>query len=513
MELDKIKYIIKDEYDSDKSYNNKFDLIDTLTKIINTKILIIDLKTTGLPQTKKNKKYYEPYDIEKYDSSRIIEISYMYKKYFNYNLIEDSEIKTFTRKPTDFHEISEECVQLHDITFKFAQKHGTAMSKILEKLFVIFEECDYVVCSNASLDINILLSEIWRVSITNEEYKITYKSLQFILDKKKYICIKELEEISHDKIISELFKIKNYDGIKKTVIILRNLYLNKCIWNTIFNIADNFYDMEQKIKIKNNYLKLNILNFNVLTSLPDNKIGMSENQIIELTRIKTHIDILCLQECENILSDKFSNYKMIYSQSHCGYTYLLINIELNPLFEETYLKKGIIISKVKTTEGILILGSIHLHPSDKDKDEDEDMKIRKKQIKNIQKWIKLNNYDTYPIIIGGDTNMKDIENNVIQDSIFDDVYCENSNNDYNTYPNKKIEYDKTRTIVNKIKNKFRFDRFLTVNCDFTQIKTVNTFDSDHLMILSVGQIDISKMKDHIQSNSKNIKDSESSSNN
>jgi hypothetical protein len=188
-----------DKLNNDKLDDNKTDLIDadTLTKIINKKVLIIDLKTTGIPENNQNN--FDPIDLKKYDSSRIIGITYMYTDNFDYELIRDVKIKKYIRKPTDFNKIVE-FPKNSKITLEIANKYQKTMTTILnDGLFDILEECDYIIGNNVLIDINILLSELWRISTTiDKEYKITYDSLQNILNNNNYISIDTFSDRIYD---------------------------------------------------------------------------------------------------------------------------------------------------------------------------------------------------------------------------------------------------------------------------------------------------------------------------
>lgn len=244
------------------------------------------------------------------------------------------------------------------------------------------------------------------------------------------------------------------------------------------NICNIYNDLITNIVVDVNCINLKILSFNVYKT--ENKNGISIQQQKYLNN--SGADIMCLQECDDQTEKLFIEYKTIKIESHQGFIYLLVNNKLEPNFENLYMEKGIIVSKVNTNKGILILGSMHLYPSYGNSE------FRENQLKNAIKWIRDNKYKTYPIVIGGDTNMRDNENYFVTKSIFDDIYF-NSENEYCTWPNRELKGIK---LIDNTGN-FRFDRIFVRNCNFPKMKILNTFDSDHLMILSVGQINLQNM--------------------
>ena len=87
-----------------------------------------------------------------------------------------------------------------------------------------------------------------------------------------------------------------------------------------------------------------------------------------------------------------------------------------------------------------------------------------------------------PIILGGDTNMKDDENF----NFFDDIYLKNNNNKnyYTTYPNRNFTDNRVQFTP---RNNFRYDRFLIKNCKSIpdSFETVSNLNSDHLAIKTI----------------------------
>ena len=79
-----------------------------------------------------------------------------------------------------------------------------------------------------------------------------------------------------------------------------------------------------------------------------------------------------------------------------------------------------------------------------------------------------------PIILGGDTNMTEDENYIIE--LYDLIDC---TDDYYSYPNRNCLDPRINFIP---KNNFRYDRFLIKNCEANDLKTIPNNSSDHLAI-------------------------------
>jgi len=82
-------------------------IMDNIKNLIGKNVIIFDLETSGLPTRKPyfttgEDQYYEPTDLSKYDSCRIVSIAYAYIKNFDYNTLNECIIKSYIRKPLDF---------------------------------------------------------------------------------------------------------------------------------------------------------------------------------------------------------------------------------------------------------------------------------------------------------------------------------------------------------------------------------------------------------------------------
>jgi hypothetical protein len=220
---------------------------------------------------------------------------------------------------------------------------------------------------------------------------------------------------------------------------------------------------------------LNILAYNLF-------MGEDEEQIKYIK--ENDFDILFLSETSNDIDKKLDNYISDKVESHCGYTYLGINKKIKIEILNIFKSAGIVIihlkmncNEMKTNEmkiNELIICSIHLTPYKKN------AKIRNIQIFKIHEILEDLNLLHLPIIIGGDTNMTDEEDDVIKEYNFIDAY---NDNDYLTYPNREfMTNSKDSRITFVPKNDFRYDRFFIKNCECKEFKTIPNQHSDHLAI-------------------------------
>ena len=209
---------------------------------------------------------------------------------------------------------------------------------------------------------------------------------------------------------------------------------------------------------------LNILAYNLF-------MGEDEEQIRYIK--ENDFDILFLSETSNEIDKKLDNYISDKVESHCGYTYLGINKKFNIEVLNILKSVGIIIIHLKINHQELVICSIHLTPYKKN------AKIRNIQIFKLHEMLEDLNLLYLPIIIGGDTNMTNDEDDVIKEYGFIDVFLNDPNEYYLTYPNRNFK-DKRLSFIPK--NDFRYDRFLIKNCEAKEYKTIPNNNSDHLAI-------------------------------
>ncbi len=220
---------------------------------------------------------------------------------------------------------------------------------------------------------------------------------------------------------------------------------------------------------------LNILAYNLFCGEDDEQIKFIK---------ENNYDIIFLSEASKDINKKMDNYIGDKIESHCGFTYLGINKKFK--IEELNILKshGIVIFHVKINNNELMLCSIHLAPYKKN------AKLRNIQIFKIHEILEDLNLLDIPIIIGGDTNMTDAEDDVIQEYNFIDVYHIYSNKSYYvTYPNREFTIEKSNNRLTFISpTDFRYDRFFIKNCEAKEFKTIPNQNSDHLAINMIANI-------------------------
>jgi len=124
--------------------------------------LFIDLETTGLPKTKGFNSYYDYTDLEKYDSSRIIEIGLILTDKEGVVIEEYSSMV----KPDNFTGLKPIITQITGITDDDINSQGKSTYEVLAETRKYFEiyEADIIISYNIGFDLNILLSELHRIN-------------------------------------------------------------------------------------------------------------------------------------------------------------------------------------------------------------------------------------------------------------------------------------------------------------------------------------------------------------
>lgn len=163
--------------------------------------LVIDTETNGLPDM-RNMKYgdYPLYtDLEKYNTARIIQISFMLcDEKFN-----EIEIHDYIIKREQF-EINNH--EFHNITNEISD-NGKNFDEVIDIFMNTLKKCKYIVAHNINFDINVIKSEFYRrnyINFIKELYKYqqicTVKKFKFVVKaKNKYNKIKDpsLKELFH----------------------------------------------------------------------------------------------------------------------------------------------------------------------------------------------------------------------------------------------------------------------------------------------------------------------------
>jgi DNA polymerase III epsilon subunit-like protein len=181
--------------------------------------LFIDTETNGLPDMTNMKwgQYPEHTIIYKYDTARIVQLSYIVTDYdYNKNHLDDFVIKreNFNIRNSEFHSITDEISDKEGIDFDIA----------IEKFYENLKKIDFIIAHNIAFDISVIKSELYRrkrFDILNE------------IEKKNLICT-----MRHTK---NILKIVNKFG-KYKYPSMKELY-SYCFGQEISNAHNSMYDV------------------------------------------------------------------------------------------------------------------------------------------------------------------------------------------------------------------------------------------------------------------------------
>jgi DNA polymerase III epsilon subunit-like protein len=273
--IDTINNRLQNSFSEKKEKKEKKETIkpvftgNSLDVLINKNIIIFDLETSGLPKMEKgyNYPYYKKLDM--YDSSRIVSIGWTYIKNYTGELLEFNKINENIVKPENFI-ISEEVSKIHGITHEFAIKNGIPLPDILRKagLREAINDADYLVAHNCLFDLNILLSECYRLLKCEIEFVDIVKKLNYMLYNNKYVCTLKYSRATNKIKKHNLTSIYNHffcqnppiahtakadvDSLSKVLYKMikdEDRYKNYCIKNNL----DNFEDLDKFIvEMENN---------------------------------------------------------------------------------------------------------------------------------------------------------------------------------------------------------------------------------------------------------------------
>lgn len=122
------------------------------------KTIIIDVETTGLPETKGFNSYYSPSELNRYDGSRIVQLSYAVRDETGEVQFKDSYVipNGFVIRNEKFHGVSNE----------LATKEGKPLVDLLTVLENDLTNVTTIVGHNINFDINVILSECYRLNLS-----------------------------------------------------------------------------------------------------------------------------------------------------------------------------------------------------------------------------------------------------------------------------------------------------------------------------------------------------------
>lgn len=207
-------------------YDTSYEELFTEYELMTGKdfIMVLDLETSGLP--KKNGFEYYHYDqVEKYETSRIVQISWKIVKKDGSRLV----LRDFIIRPHDF-VIGKESTLIHGIDMKYAKDKGTSIGYVLKKLHSDLGNVKHIISYNSLFILNVLQSELYRYKFNN-----TIEKLQ----SKVNICLNKTLQKETGRYMDLCSAHQWAFGTKI------NLHNSK---EDVENIAKIFFDMKGKVK-------------------------------------------------------------------------------------------------------------------------------------------------------------------------------------------------------------------------------------------------------------------------
>ncbi len=129
-------------------------------------VVLFDLETSGLPQTRGFNRFFPYTDNQAYDSSRIIQLAYC--RYRIGEPLRRDQIVSVFRRPDDF-ELSEESTKIHNLSTDWLRDHGQSLRDLIPAFLRQVEDAEYVLAHNAGFDVNIFQNELHRLGYTSTQ--------------------------------------------------------------------------------------------------------------------------------------------------------------------------------------------------------------------------------------------------------------------------------------------------------------------------------------------------------
>lgn len=130
------------------------------------KILFIDLETTGLPKQPTYDVYFSYKLLEKYATSRIVQIAALVydvntpdEKTAEFKLLAEHN---YIIKPNGFRIVNE---HIHHIDHSMAEFSGITMKDCLDMMIADIADCKILIAHNVGFDRSVLLSELFRCGL------------------------------------------------------------------------------------------------------------------------------------------------------------------------------------------------------------------------------------------------------------------------------------------------------------------------------------------------------------
>ena len=197
--------------------------------------MIIDTETNGLPITKKYCEYPSYNDLEKYDSARIVQFTFMLCD----NNLTELNLHDYIIYAESFNINNSE---FHNITDEISRNDGYNFNTIADIFYKELKKCNYLIAHNIGFDINVIKSELYRrklyhiiIELDNKIEICTMKTFKYVVKaKNKFNKIKDpsLKELYEYALKSEMENAHNskYDVIN----------LHKAVKNITNGKLENF---------------------------------------------------------------------------------------------------------------------------------------------------------------------------------------------------------------------------------------------------------------------------------
>jgi len=162
--------------------------------------LFYDLETTGLPKYVDNNIYYPPEQLDKYDTSRIIELGLVLVN----NKGDIVEKYNAIIKPNNFTKLEPIITKLTGLTDQDILK-GKDLKDVIEEIKPFFKRVSTINAYNIKFDYNVLLSEMYRIH--------DKEMIQILIDAKQECTFDLSKKILYigsykmEKVYKELFKV------------------------------------------------------------------------------------------------------------------------------------------------------------------------------------------------------------------------------------------------------------------------------------------------------------------
>jgi DNA polymerase III epsilon subunit-like protein len=205
-------------------------------------MFFFDIETTGLPKKDKTSrnKYFSPENLEAYDSSRIVSISWIIYDDIG-NLFKK---EYYIVKPDGFFS-HPKALEVHNITHEEANKNGISIIEIFKKMKIDLINEHTIVGYNVNFDWNITRSEA-----------IRYNDIE-LLNKLNTVNVECSQRVAIDNIPNLVCKYKFYPKMEE---VIRYIFPNKMgeTFNTSHNALDDtfqcakiYYYIKKKLVLNN----------------------------------------------------------------------------------------------------------------------------------------------------------------------------------------------------------------------------------------------------------------------